>query len=261
MQIHPEGSAVTIEVPLVDDSGAVVEPTELRAVLFDGEDEVLVDLGTIPVTQSASQSVIIPALYSELQEDEERAPRVLSVTFDASGVTFKRSFTYVIEPLALLRTMVNSFMPYQMAEALVLDQVNFAGWAVATEPRRKAALVEAFRRLTLIPMRYWFRDIDNRKVLPELVIERDMWQEMTADDFQGLPSHFRRALRAAQLVEANEILQGDGVSEKMRQGIIREKIGESMIQFNRNSADYGVSANTMRVLSGYIHYDYRIVRG
>jgi hypothetical protein len=157
--------------------------------------------------------------------------------------------------------MKNSFMTYELAEVTSADFVNATGWAVADANLRKTALIESFARLTMIPMKYHPLDANgepDRTV--ENVILRDEWVAMNAAGYNALPVHLRRALRRAQFIEANELLQGDVLSQKRRAGVLSETIGESSVRLNAGVIDYGVGTETLSALAGYIHFNMKIVR-
>lgn len=262
MRFYPEGTGVEVVVNFTDDQGAAVEPTRIDAVLYDGEGDVLETFENVQFeAEETSTPILIPALYNNLEDGETRAARVLRIEIHTAGGIIRRSHKYAIEAEQRLELMVNTFMTYETAEIVALDIPNLTGWATATEDARKGALVEAFRRITMLPMKYAFRDVDGRLMEEsERHIARDVWPELTADDFAEFPRHFRQALRRAQVIEANELLQGDNLSRKRRAGIVTETIGESSMTLRTDRVDYGMSPQTLATLTGYIHFNMRIAR-
>lgn len=262
MKFYPEDYNVELVVGFTDLNGQPVTPTEISAVLYDGEDQVVVDFGSLPfVAEEGSKSIMVPAAFNVLEDGELRAARILRVELMTAAGAIRRSFSYVIEAEQRLVIMTNTFQSYEAAEIAALETPNASGWATATEEKRKAALIEAFRRLTNIPMKYALRDEDGRLILEdETIIERDRWAEVTPDDYAGFPTHFRKALRRAQFLEANELLQGDNVAKKHRAGIVTETIGESSVTLRNGRVDYGVSSVSLQALAGYIYFNMRIAR-
>lgn len=261
MKYYIEGSIVEVIVEYTDRAGNSIEPTEIKATLYDGEDTEIVDFGSLPFELAAGKkSIMIPAVFNELQNGELQAARILRVEIVTSKGSVFQSLSYVIEAEQRLVIMNNTFQTYEAAMIEANNQPNLVGWMSASEEQQKAALIEAFNRITLIPMRFSHLDIDGKPVGKEYVILANTWREITRDDFSEFPTYFKRALRRAQLIEANELLQGDGISRKRRAGIITEKIGESWLTLSENKMNYGVSSQTLMALTGLIYYRMTIAR-
>lgn len=271
MKLYPSGYEVSVTVKFTDNNGDPVAPSDVSAALFDGDDALVVDFGALPFEAPAPGSIgekeiIIPAVFSELRDGELSAARILRVTLTTPAGKIRRSFFYAIEGEFRLALMVNSFISYEAASLLTRDMVDTTGWAVADEERRHAALAEAFNRLTQIPMRFSTMSPEDRRRDPygfhsdEVVIARSEWAHLTAEEFLEFPDHFRKALRLAQVTEANELLQGDTTQRKYRSGIVSETIGESSVTLRGGRLDYGVSSQTLKHLAGYIFFSMRIAR-
>jgi hypothetical protein len=263
MLFYPEDYTVEVIVPFTDKNGAPITLTAFRAALYDGDGELLIDYGNLPFTQLDGQKTVtvLAALNQLATENTLREARVLRVEMDTAAGTVRKSLSYVIEAEQTVKVMVNSFQGYESAEIQALDFVNLTAWLASDETRRRAALVEAYRRLIQIPMKYLPVDINQNTLSGiETTISRSDWIEMTLVEFNELPDHFRRALRTAQVLEANEILSGDSISRKHRAGIITETIGESSVTLNKASADYGLSRPALAVLVGYLDNRITIAR-
>lgn len=272
MKFYPEDYIVEVIVSFTDLNGAAVTPTAVSAVLTDGDDAEVVDFGSLPFDAAEGQKLIsISKEFNRLAEGETRAARILRVAIETEQGTIPRSFSYAIEAEQRLVPLTNTFTTLEAAEFMALDTPNNSGWKAASEDQRLAALVEAFRRLTQIPMKYptyqsggFMADYDTvapRDIAEETIIERDQWDEITQDIYDAkFPAHFKKALRRAQFIEANELLQGDNVAKKHRAGIVTETIGESSVTLRAGRVDYGVSSETLKALVGYIHFNMRIRR-
>jgi hypothetical protein len=261
MNFYPEGYIVEVVVPFTDLNNQPIAPTALRAALYDGEETLITDFGAISIVgASGSKTITIAANFNNLT-DLVREARVLSVEMDTAAGTVRKRHSYVIEAEQTLEIMTNTFLTYESAEISVMDFVNMTGWVAADETRRRAAMVEAYNRIVRIPMKYAPRDDLGQPITEfETVIDRDGWMVMTKDAFNMLPSHFRRALRLAQVAEANELLMGDSIGRRHRSGIITETIGESSMTLRGGQIDYGLSQSALAALSGYINYNLRITR-
>lgn len=271
MKFYPEGYTVELVVAFTDLNGAAVTPTAVTAVLTDGEDAVLFDYGNIAFAEGdSSVTVTVPSGLNNLDEGETRAARILRVDLVTASGAIPRALTYVVESEQRLQLMTNTFQTYEAAEIQALDIPNVTGWNNASEDQRKAALVEAFRRLTNIPMKFptygaqknWdgFNKLIDRDLESETIISRDGWADVTPDLYAEFPTAFKKALRRAQFFEANELLQGDAVGQKHRAGIVTETIGESSVTLRAGRIDFGVSSQTLQSLTGYIHFNMRIKR-
>jgi hypothetical protein len=256
-----EDQMIEITIPFTDRAGNAVTPTSVTATLFDGEDFPLVVYDPIAFSGGAtSATVVVLGQFNRLQgEDLAEARRLESVVTHPGGVE-RKVFAYGVEAEKSLVVMRNSFQTYEMALVVARSRVNIETFESASEDRRKAALQEAYTRICGLPMIYSIVDADGN-LEAENEIYMDTWQFIDADAFlTSFPSHFRKALRMAQVVEADELLQGNIVARKHAQGIASETIGESSVTLRSGfsgSTDVGVSAATMSILNGYIN---RIVK-
>jgi len=263
VKFYPEDYEVNVEVGFTDLNGNAITPIAVRARLFDGNDEEVVDFGDLPFDAAdGNKLIVIPRQMNQLGDGELSAARILRIELETAAGVIRRAFSYVIEGEFRLELLQNTFLSYEAAELMARDQVNTSGWIVADEDKRHAALIEAYNRLTQIPMKFSFRDPDTGRlrVEEETVIMRDQWPEVTAEDWAEFPTHFKKALRAAQFAEANELLQGDNTARKHRAGIVTETIGESSVTLRAGKIDYGVSSPTLAHLTGYIYFSVRIAR-
>lgn len=261
MKFYPADSIVEVQVNFTDLNGNDVTPTAVTAVLYDEEDSEIVDFGSLPLEpEEKSKVIVVPAVFNGL-DYELRAARILRVNLKTAAGTISRSLSYILEAEQRLQIMTNTFQSYESAMIASLDMVNLTGWSATSEEQRRAALVEAYRRITMIPMKYGIRDdYDKLSFREEHFIARDLWEEITPEMFAEFPTHFRKALRRAQLIEANELLQGDAVARKRRSGIVSETIGESSMTIKADRVDYGLNPQTMAALTGYVHFNMRVAR-
>ena len=275
MKYYPEDYTVEFSAPFTDLNGDTIEPTGVTAVLYDGDNAVIQDFGSVAFDgASGSVTIVVARELNVLADDEKRAARVLRVVLDTQNGSLTKTFMYAIESEQRLVIMDNSFMTLGTAEFIALDMPgasDVTGWNAATSDQKLAALTAAYRRLTSIPMK--FRVIDpettidawSKLVLPDLAdtvrISREGWTEITKDYFdETFPDRFKAALKRAQLIEANDLLLGDTVGDKLRANIISETIGERSYTLRDGRVDYGASDKALRELTGYIDFNSRIVR-
>lgn len=266
MKTYPEDYIVAITFPFTDLNGEAVVPTAVNAGLYNGEDELLLDMPNLPFdVADGNKEVVISNVFNRLGEGELASGRILRVELVTDKGAIKRSFSYIIEGEVRLVVMENSFQTLESAEILARDMLDVKGWSNASEDQRCTALIEAYSRLTRIPMRFKVSDLDNLRdrspqFAEETIIRRDAWETITSEEFMDFPKTFRKALRQAQLAEANELLEGDPIEKKHRAGIISETVGESSVMLRGGKVDHGVSTNTLKYLTGHIYYNNRIVR-
>lgn len=264
MNFYPELQVVEIIIPFQDLNGEVITPTSMTAVLLDGEDDEIVDFGGLVFDPLGVEArVIVPSVANQLIGDELQEVRRLQVVIVHATGTLTRSHSYVIEAEQSLQIMRNSFMTYETALMMSSQFVNMTAFVNAPDERRKAALSEAFRRITELSMIYTIQDTE-AVVTSEHRLNRASWELVDGDVFKTqLPTHFKRALRSAQLAEADNLLQGNVISQKHAQGIVSETIGESSVTLRAGfsgAADGGLSSSALALLSGYLDRNMKIAR-
>lgn len=269
MKLYPSEYNVAVKFGFVDLNNEPIVPLKINAVLYDGDDSVLLDMPDLPFeVDQGSKEIVIPAALNTLGVGELSAGRILRVGLVTDKGVVRRSFSYVIEGEFRLAVMVNSFQTLESAEILARDMTNVSGWSGASEEQRYVALVEAYNRLTRIPMKFRNDNSgnpDNMRHRSELfaeetIILRSAWALITEDEYLDWPVYFRKSLRMAQLTEANELLEGDPIAKKHRSGILSETVGESSMMLRAGKVEHGVSSATLQHLTGHIYYNHRIAR-
>lgn len=253
MKSYPVGLAFVVTIPFLDLNGDPVSPTGLFARVVN-EDGTVLDTFTPAVVEGDTDVELdIPATCNA-------APGARSVELDMTveGGVITTTVNYLVVAPVVLQLFENSFQTSLQALALSSEMVNLVGWDGAGAADRSKALAEAFFRLTTIGYRAQrAEDLDTQNYIPDtdLVIKPRSWPYMTIERWKALPARFRKALCKAQILEANEILRGDPVEGKRRQGILSESIGESSMMFRSGKPlDLGISPAALQALSGFIEY-------
>lgn len=256
MNFYLESQIVEIKVPFTDANGAPIVPTDITAALYDGEDTLLMSFGSVVFNPAEVEAtVVIHGTLNTLMGEDLQEVRRLYVKLSHAGGSVIKNHAYAIEAEQSLRIMRNSFMTYDTALLTARQFVNLTTFVGESEERQKAALVEAFRRICNLSMRYTIVD-EVRDLEETFQIAAASWHLIDEDAFKTqFPTHFKRALRAAQLAEADELLQGNVVARKHAQGIASETIGESSVTLRAGfsgagSANLGSTAQTL--LNGYL---------
>lgn len=261
MNFHLEGQIVQVVVPLTDQAGVQVTPSLVRAKLYDGEGVLISDLGSITFTAGAATTTVtvLGALNTLLSGEPKEARRLDVEITHPAGLSLK-TLRYGIEDEQSLILMKNSFQSFENALLIASDYVNLTAFNTATEARQKASLVEAFRRISSLAMIYVTKDVDGSVTGTYELLAGD-WEEVNGDVFKTqFPTHFQRALRHAQVLEANELLQGNVLARKHAQGIATETIGESSVTLRPGFGIQSISSAARAILSGYINDTVRIER-
>jgi len=233
-------------IPVTDEAGAHIDATSASWELFD-ERGVTIDAGAVADFDASSPTVTfeIEAASLALPNGAQSAGREIVVYLTTSGGQHEVRDYFLItspQPLALMQ---NSFITYPEALAIRTEFASLPGWDGNERTRQCAALAQAFRSLCRMAYKvpgyngtidnqdkaYWgvgsdqglFWDRGGRRVRVST---------LTAEEFDGLPEPFRRALKRAQIAEANVLLGGDPVGDKRKAGIISETVGESSSFFN-----------------------------
>lgn len=260
MNLYPESYDVTVGVAFTDLNGQPVVPSAVTAILYDGEDQLVHDFGVLTFAGGdTSVNVVIDAAYNALGAGELQAARVLRVVITTDAGEIRRSSSYIIQGEKRLSIMDNSFMSIEVAEITARDTPNLDGWAAATDDQKYAGLINAYNKLTRIPMRfitYKVEDTEHCYPIENIVI----WGDITFEQFQGFPASFRRALRQAQLCQADAILENDPIAKRQRAGIISETVGESSVMLRGGQLSLDVDSRAAECLKGYIYYNLRTAR-
>jgi hypothetical protein len=168
-----------------------------------------------------------------------------------------------LAPIALLR-LVNSFQTYPEAIQLSREIPGLVAWGAKTDIERSAALVEAYERLIRLGYRIPRPEVDTMDRIDSglaLDLSPRHWEIMTIGDFDGLPARFTRALRKAQIAEAEDILGGDVIAGRRKAGLLSESVGESSMMFRTGKPlNLGISGAALAYLTGYINIRMTTVR-
>jgi hypothetical protein len=231
------GLAGSITVTLVDDNGTAVQATAVSWTLYDAQGNPLGN-GTVDtfvpndqnatVALTADQLTIQPPVVGAPVPASDAREIVLECTTASDVVEVREAFLIVSS--APLQVSLNSFQTYPEAVLLRTEFANLAGWDEATKQMQIAAMQEAYRRLLRVSVEL--------HAYPDTYQRIAWWgrrvplSRISADEFRALPQSFQRAMKRAQLAEANVLLGGDPASDKREMGIISESIGESKMFFN-----------------------------
>jgi hypothetical protein len=262
MQSYLAGTAVTVDIPLLDDSGNPVQPATVNYRVVDQTDTEIIPSTPVPgyTVGQTSVSITVPAGSNAIQtfsttdnnvadiDQSTFGSRTIQLTcVDALGNTFMLSASYVLRPVDVLVMGLNSFQSYAQAQLTRRFIANCPGWDAADEDARTAAMIEA--RDHLVRLNYYLLNTnvnfgqDSLNYIPEgqyvsqyaatnsLFMFNGMLGLLTPQQFSQLPNRFIIALQKAQVAEADYILQPDPIEQRRQEGLVVESIGQTKQMF------------------------------
>lgn len=169
-------------------------------------------------------TLVIPAINNITTQKFDA--RVIEAHYIGSdGTNIKSTIFYeIVGDLVKLTPMVDSFMYYPESIFIrrrIIDPLSY--YDEMSEGNKALALTAAFEKLMLLKYQ-----VDKVKV--------DL-SEVTAEQLSGMNPKFVEALKMAQMVEANKLVESNPIKEKRRMGIISETIGESSMFFQQKNID------------------------
>lgn len=230
-------------IPNADEAGNKIEGVSASWELFD-ERGVSITAGVVADFDAAAATIDfeIEAEHLTLPAGANSAGReiVVSLTLADGDEAEIRDYFLVVsaQPLTL---MANSFVTYPEALALRQEFASLNAWDINDRTRQAAALAEAYRRLCRMAFKVPGVRSNQSAVgyaafgagtdEPFFGGRRVRVSALTLEQFDALPETFRRALKRAQMAEANALLGGNPIADKRKSGMISETVGESSAFF------------------------------
>lgn len=234
VQSYPTGTDVTITVafPIVD--GDYVVPSVVEFAVLDETGTIVLPRAALVIDPLAGDEISaeVPGVINTVPTGSIRALRVVEFYFTTPTGEYPVVARYVVEKTNKLVIMTNSFQTYEQAILTRLDMPALDGWDAADEDSQIAAMVTAHDRMCRLSYRYRLGDSaveysENRVYYHITDIRR-----RTTVEYASWESAFKQALNRAQLFEADQILKGDPIGDKRREGVVSETIGESKMFLN-----------------------------
>jgi hypothetical protein len=279
LDVFLNNTAVTQTVDLVDEQGNALNVTavEYRVINQDGIELVPRQPLTSFAEGDASATVTIPANLNALASGHTREIRSVELICRTDAGTISFSANYCIEAIDPLAIPNTSFQSYAMAQLTAMDIPNIEAWNNASESQRIAALMDAREHIVQLNFNLLNSNVnfgqDQLAYVPEgsfqssyvarnsLFIFNGNLGILNATQFQSLPDKFKRALRQAQVVEADYILSGVTDEHRRTSGIIEDEIGESRQKYRDTvPLRLPVCRRALGFLSYYVTFAKRIGR-
>lgn len=260
MNTYPAGLSVAVSMALVDLNGAPVEPTALSYRVEDDAGGELLPDTVLPFEVGTGQvTLTVPASINALPPGHVDGLRSVILSVVTPGGVFEINESYLLRGRVRLIALSNSFQAYESAVLMASRIPGMMAWNTAKENDRVIALLEAFTRLTRftyqIP-RYdaWLNEQDYLLPATEEIISPLRWESLTQGEWNSsVFNRFRLAICRAQVLEADDILGFDPITEKRRLGLVSETIGESSSFFrSAKPLERGASNEALNALKGFL---------
>ena len=271
IETYQNGSSAKITLNVADESGNQLSPDSITYQILGPSGNVIVpETSTTfsPLTFTFDVNVA-SSVNTILSPKVKREARVIVVSFVTGDNIVTVRHIYAVVKSVVLEFMQNSYQTIEDAEVLALSIAKLDNWNEASMSDKILALEEAYQRIG----RFAFQIVDPTQTYPVTAVNsKDTLaaseititglNEMLDVDVSALPDNFLLAIRRAQIVEANFILEpGDSIVNKRRGGLMSETVGESSQMWRPGKPILlPVCRETMEELSGYIKYGIRTGR-
>lgn len=252
MRIFEPSVDVTVKIPFIDDEGVVIVPTQLDYTVVDefGTEVVAsTNIASIPTTGEAT--ITIQSADNALGAGVVRGYRQVILTILTADDTQLVREGYIIELSSTLILLNNSFQTFE--ESLLHSRsLVLAGWDVANEEHRKAALAQGYDRFGGFNWQFNFTDGTYQvKTLDKL----------TTDEWALLDPRHQHDYRIAQIVQADYHLGGVTIEKDIDEGLQSSSQGE-VSQFYRPRATLtlALSRGALQYVGKYINWSPAIGR-
>lgn len=280
LEVYLGSTEVTVTVDLVDEMGNALNVNSVDYRVVDQNNTELVARTAVAgFTAGDSQAVIaVPQATNTMAASSTREVRSVELfcATDAGTLGFSRS--YGLETIDPLKIATNTFQNFAMAQLTAMDIPNIDAWHAASEQQKVAALIDAREHIVQLNFNLLNSNAnfgqDSLNYVPEgsfqsshvarnsVFVLNGSLDLLDETQFNQLPERFKKALRQAQVLEANAILGGEPDDAKRSIGIIEERIGESTIKFGQGAKlTLPVCRRALGYLSYYVSFAKRIGRG
>jgi hypothetical protein len=264
-----DGSPVSIVFDISGEDGAAQDIQSITVEYLNGTN---VTLGTATPSFASGDvevSVAIPFGVNALTDPQKSESRKaqLRIQLTNGAVVFKSEVYLVLAIAPEVSFMNRSYQTLQDAELVAHSMLKMSAWQVAEQKDKINALMAAFDALgrfnyCVKPQESYISDTSiPSTIFGETWIIRGI-NEKSSAVVATYPATFLNAIKKAQVIEANAILENQmAISDRRNDGVIEETVGESTMKWKEGkSINYGISKDTIMALYGFIEIGYRIGR-
>jgi hypothetical protein len=235
MNIYIDGTAIQLEIDLVNSQGIPVDATAVEYSITDGKGveklarqplsdfepgpTAVINIGSLPNTMTE-----IGDLNDEDTVVQVREARVVTLFLTTDDGAVVQSEIYGLERPDVLIEGYNSMLSYADSLMTALNFVGLDGWNNANKNERVSALLAAGSAIRNIVFSFDAGDMNrvSYKLQPATRL-----RDIGRSEYLSLDAKFREALSYAQILEANSILDTDETLELIQNGVTSVRIGET----------------------------------
>jgi len=261
---YKSGSAVVSLFSLKEGEG-VLAPTSMRWRVLDEEGNLIAPWADIAVVPDADTvDIRTDGPMNTLVPPQLRGIRIVELEVTTADGAVVLELAHMLESSQLLVPGINSFQTYYQAvlEAQLYTDDSMAGWvSQGDQAVRQRALSEAFDRIRMMPVVIEWEN-DQSILVTAVFNDPPRLRDLTSEQILRLDARLMKALKKAQLTEANSILDGDPVRQLRTAGIQSMTVGESSQFFGsaRPVDTNGVCEATAKILARWVRGRIRIGR-
>lgn len=251
MNVIRAGLDFVLAINFVDANGSpVTGPDSASYTIVDHEGtELVASTALSPAPTDTMAAITIPAAVSELAVGQTHKGLFIELLFAKDGVQSIVQEEVIAEAAQPLQLLANSFQTYNTAVMVSHEISGIDSFAGATRQERIRALITGFQMLNTLTF------IVGGKKRRDLTL-------LTTDEFNALTPGFLRALRTAQVIEANELLDPNSIHNKRQSGLLSESIGESSMFWRPEKVLLiPVTRRSLDVLRGWVTWELETGRG
>lgn len=267
MNTYLADTNVTLSISFIDESGNEIENIKSAFYsILDEHSNVILEKTEFDLSQ---EKITVEAKYNSLakinadeitvnNKFEINLHGIRSLEFELTDENDNVQpffIRYGIYPKERLILGLNSFQSSNEANLNAISMTGIDNWLNATENQRVTAMTNAYHKIC----QYCF--FDNGK---NGYGEIEDLLAMTKRDYEKFSPQFMQALKLAQVAYATEagLASGGGGSSRLDDGIITQKIGETMEVYRDTvGLKQTLSKGAMRYLSRFIQLNRKIARG
>ncbi len=261
--VYQHANEVTVILAYSDDDGNAVTPVSVAYRVLDAVNAEIVASTAVSFTAGDLQASVVVSKLANTLTNSVRDMRTVEVTITTDAGNLIKTESYIVQRGARLQVSENTAQTYEEAVLNGLDMPQAIGWAAKDKIAREAALIEAYHRLD--KLNYKVRGVnegDMSRLKTADVTYIDSLLGLTAEELADLDTNFLIALKKAQVIEADTILNGDVIDNHRRSGLMSQTVGESSQMFRPGKPlIMPVSARTLRYLTGYVDHTIALGRG
>lgn len=253
MEIYEPDHDITVSVPFVTARKTNIIPTALSYSVLDETGAEIVSDTPIPVFDESlgEREITVTALENDLG-DELYGYREVVLTMTYNGNPINSRVSYILRVPHPLEVMDNSFMTYPEALIYSMKLTDIAGWEVAHQDQRTAALQQAFDHISSFHYTMNFADG---------TVFNGSLKDMTYDEWVALEENVVEDFRKAQFIQADFLLGGKPIETDIAQGLQSSTTGEtSQFYRPRPSLSLSICRDAFKYIGKYRNWSLSIGR-